>query len=178
MCFPYASCFPCHRWWQQYWCDWGYAGTTRTQAHNGVSWAERVASLATGLGATFTIGWSNLAFGCKVYCTYTGAGRRPLSAFLSFFFFFLFKNDFLHSEIHWLLQVNWSSSLMELGVFTSKTNLIWSNWLLCTTFWKMLNIKIFDSTWNLCLLSFGNNMLCLCRKKVEKDYSKRRKDYR
>lgn len=28
----------------------------RTQAHNGVSWAERVASLATGLGATFTLG--------------------------------------------------------------------------------------------------------------------------
>lgn len=45
-----------------------------TQEHNGVSWAERVASLATRLGANFTIGRSNLAFDCKVYCTYAGAG--------------------------------------------------------------------------------------------------------
>jgi len=45
-----------------------------TQEHNGVSWAERVASLATRLGANFTVGRSNLAFDCKVYCTYAGAG--------------------------------------------------------------------------------------------------------
>ncbi|KFQ65153.1 WD repeat and SOCS box-containing protein 1, partial [Phaethon lepturus] len=50
-----------------------------TQEHNGVSWAERVASLATRLGANFTIGRSNLAFDCKVYCTYAGAGLNVYS---------------------------------------------------------------------------------------------------
>lgn len=44
------------------------------QAHIGVSWAETVASLATRLEANFTIGRSNLAFDCRVYCTYAGAG--------------------------------------------------------------------------------------------------------
>ncbi|KAG8122704.1 hypothetical protein E2320_018143 [Naja naja] len=37
------------------------------QAHNGVSWAERLAPPATRLEANFTIGRSNLAFGCRVF---------------------------------------------------------------------------------------------------------------
>lgn len=61
------------------------------QAHNGVSWAERLAPPATRLEANFTIGRSNVAFGsgCTVRTQVLVDVHFLLFFFLSFLFYFL-----------------------------------------------------------------------------------------